>query len=145
MFVTLRLFAPARPCFRMQRMTPPALRWVLLAAVAFFGACDQPPPATSKSAGEAALPPAKGPTVDLLFTYGSEKEEWIKAVTAEFHRTTPKLASGKAIRVLAVPKGSGESIDEIIAGTAKPHLTALLQRLSSSSATRNGARRPARI
>lgn len=61
--------------------------------------------------------------MDLLFTYGSEKEAWIRAVTDEFNRRGVKTADGKPIRVQAVPKGSGESIEELIAGTVQAHLT----------------------
>lgn len=61
-------------------------------------------------------------TLNLLFTYGSEKEEWIKAMTAEFHRRQVKTASGKVIRVNAVPKGSGELIDGLVNGTDKAQL-----------------------
>jgi Ca-activated chloride channel family protein len=62
-------------------------------------------------------------SINLLFTYGSEKEAWVKAVTEQFHRGRPKIASGKLIQIEAVPKGSGECIDELISGTAKAHLT----------------------
>ena len=51
-----------------------------------------------------AIETPKGGTVELLFTYGSEKEEWVKAVTEEFHRGQPKIASGKRIHVTAAPK-----------------------------------------
>ncbi|MEA3210292.1 MAG: Ca-activated chloride channel [Chthoniobacter sp.] len=89
-------------------------------AVAILGACQKAPVDTATS-GEP--PPPKGEKIELLFTYGSEKEDWIKAVTADFHRATPKTASGKFIRINAVAKGSGELIDGLIAGTDKAHLT----------------------
>jgi Ca-activated chloride channel family protein len=62
-------------------------------------------------------------TVELLFTYGSEKEDWIKDVTGAFNQGGHKTAAGKAIRVQAVPLGSGESIDELLSGRRKAHLT----------------------
>src|SRR5205809_716105 len=59
-----------------------------------------------------APPPARG-TIDLVFTYGSEKEEWLKEVTATFNNERRKIASGKTIAVQAIPLGSGECIDEL--------------------------------
>jgi Ca-activated chloride channel family protein len=67
--------------------------------------------------------PADGKTVELLFTYGSEKEEWIKDVTAAFNQAGAKIANGKVIKVNAVPMGSGESIEELLSGKRKAHLT----------------------
>jgi Ca-activated chloride channel family protein len=61
--------------------------------------------------------------LQLLFTYGSEKEEWIKEVTAQFNEAGHKTASGKVIHVEAVPQGSGEAIDDILAGVRQAHLT----------------------
>jgi Ca-activated chloride channel homolog len=52
--------------------------------------------------------------VRLLFTYGSEKEDWVKDVTADFNQGGHKIKSGKPIYVDAVPEGSGECIDNII-------------------------------
>ncbi len=68
------------------------------------------------------LSPAVG-TVDLTFTYGSEKEDWIKETTAAFNGENHRLASGKTIRVTATAMGSGECLDEIIAGTRQTDLT----------------------
>jgi Ca-activated chloride channel family protein len=47
----------------------------------------------------------------------------VKAVTTDFHQRQPKTASGKFIRVKAVPKGSGECVEELVQGTAQVHLT----------------------
>jgi Ca-activated chloride channel family protein len=60
--------------------------------------------------------------LQLLFTYGSEKEEWVKAVTTDFNRQGIKTAAGKPIFVKAVPKGSGELIDGLLNGTDQAHL-----------------------
>lgn len=79
--------------------------------------CDKP---SSPQGGEAKIPPE---AVRVLFTYGSEKESWIKAVTDDFHRALPKTAGGKPIHIDAVAKGSGECIDELIAETTHAHLT----------------------
>ena len=70
-----------------------------------------------------AVPPPKTGVTDLLFTYGSEKQAWVETVTADFNQRGVKDASGKAIRVTAQAKGSGECLDELIAGTKQAHLT----------------------
>lgn len=69
-----------------------------LALALLLGACRKAPPPENASRQDAA-PAPQADTVDLLFTYGSEKEEWVKAVTADFNRQKPKVVSGKFIRV----------------------------------------------
>jgi len=71
------------------------------------------------SEGEAALP---SNSLELVFTYGSEKEKWITEVTAAFNRQGVKTSTGKQIVVRAIPMGSGECIDEILNGTRKTHI-----------------------
>ncbi|PWT94434.1 MAG: VWA domain-containing protein [Acidobacteria bacterium] len=61
--------------------------------------------------------------LEIVFTYGSEKENWIKDVTEKFNRENHKSTSGKPIFVNAIPMGSGECIDELLAGRRKAHLT----------------------
>ncbi len=98
----------------------PTFRWLgLLILVAGLVSCGRNDSSTTQA--EPDLP--KGEIIELLFTYGSEKEAWVKAVTEDFHRRQPKIASGKFIRVKAVPKGSGECLDELVQGTGKAHLT----------------------
>lgn len=95
--------------------------WMALACVlASCGRTGDSPNANGPDAGTEA---PKGGTVELLFTYGSEKQEWVKAVTEEFHRGSPTIASGKRIHVTAAPKGSGECIEELIQGTKRVDLT----------------------
>lgn len=77
----------------------------------------------SGSADASAGRPRDPNAVQLLFTYGSEKEEWIKEVTGSFNAGGFKTASGTPIYVEAVAEGSGESIDELLAGTRQAHLT----------------------
>ncbi|MEM9291426.1 MAG: VWA domain-containing protein [Acidobacteriota bacterium] len=60
--------------------------------------------------------------VQLVFTYGSEKEKWLEAVTEEFNRRSPTLADGRPIFVEAIPMGSGQSIDEVITENRQAHL-----------------------
>jgi Ca-activated chloride channel homolog len=52
----------------------------------------------------------------LLFSYGSEKQKWIEDVTATFNQSGAKTSGGKRITVKAIPKGSGECIDDLISG-----------------------------
>ena len=81
------------------------LGWMaLLCALVSCGKTGDSPTANAPGATPEA---SNGERVELLFTYGSEKEEWVKAVTEEFHRGQPKIASGKPIHVTAAPKGSG--------------------------------------
>ena len=63
--------------------------------------------------------PAKDQVV-VRFTYGSEKAPWIYDVTREFNASGAETASGKRICVHAVPKGSGDSVNEIRGGQAGP-------------------------
>ncbi len=94
----------------------------LLAAVFFLGGCDQKK--TSDNRPRPTPAPTGQPPLELVFTYGSEKEDWIKAVTEEFHRQSPKTAAGQPIRITAIAQGSGDCIDEAINGAPRqPHLT----------------------
>lgn len=100
-------------------MNPRLVLWFsAVIAVFALSACKRADePATAS--GE---PLPKGEKIELLFTYGSEKEEWVKAVTADFHRAQPQTAAGKFIRINAVPKGSGELVDALLSGADKAHL-----------------------
>jgi Ca-activated chloride channel family protein len=66
---------------------------------------------------------AEPPPLDLLFTYGSEKEKWVAELTAEWNQAENRLPSGEKIRVEAVAMGSGQAIDEILDGKRLAHLT----------------------
>ena len=62
---------------------------------------------------------SSAPTPDeirLLFSYGSEKQKWIEDVNAAFNQSGAKTSGGKRITVTAIPKGSGECIDDLISG-----------------------------
>ncbi len=67
--------------------------------------------------------PVPADALQLTFTYGSEKEEWIKVVTAEFNAARNQTESGKAIVVKAIPLGSGECTDTILNETIQADLT----------------------
>jgi Ca-activated chloride channel family protein len=68
-------------------------------------------------------PDAPAETLKVVFTYGSEKEDWIKSVTAKFNREQHKSTSGKAIEIEAIPMGSGDCIDELLNGTRQADIT----------------------
>jgi Ca-activated chloride channel homolog len=72
-----------------------------------------------KNGGAEPTPPG---SLELVFTYGSEKEAWIKDVTAEFNLGKRKTSTGKPIFVKAIATGSGEAIDEALSGKRKSHL-----------------------
>lgn len=61
-------------------------------------------------------------SIELLFTYGSEKEKWINDATDRFNHEDHRAAGGKRIFVRAIPMGSGELIDEVLNGARQPHL-----------------------
>lgn len=82
--------------------------------------CQTRPEAPSPAGSSA---PAHPDALHLLFTYGSEKEEWIKEMTARFNAGDHRTPSGKVIEVEAVPQGSGELIDDLLAGVRQAHLT----------------------
>jgi len=67
--------------------------------------------------------PVGGPPGDALVVrmlYGSEKQAWIEAVTPAFNDQQNQSTGGKPIYVEAVPMGSAESLDLIIAGQDQP-------------------------
>ncbi len=66
--------------------------------------------------------PAPPGSLELVFPYGSEKKLWVDAVTQEFNAAGHKSTSGKPIYVRAIPMGSGETKDEVLAGRLKAHL-----------------------
>src|SRR5499427_5567042 len=99
------------------------LRKCLLAALGLLlvlSGCKKTPESSAVAEGSHALPPN---SLELVFTYGSEKEKWIKDVTDSFNRIGRKTSSGKQIVVTAIPMGSGECIDEILSGARKTHIT----------------------
>jgi Ca-activated chloride channel homolog len=78
--------------------------------------------AWSRSGGlvEAPVDPssAQQPPADALavrFVYGSEKQAWVEAVTADFN-ARKMVVAGRPVFVTAVAKGSGELIDDVLAG-----------------------------
>ncbi len=78
------------------------------------------PPATALAAGKEVTCAPKADQVIVRFTYGSEKASWIEDVTTAFNQRGEATASGKTICVHAIPKGSGDSVNEIKDGQAGP-------------------------
>ncbi len=62
-------------------------------------------------------------TVKVTFTYGSEKEGWIKDVTAAFNAEDHHLADGRSVEVDAIPMGSGDCIDELLQESRQADIT----------------------
>ncbi len=92
----------------------------LFLITALSGCGDNEPPVTVTAIAPAV--PAGPPALELLFTYSSEKKDWLTAAVADFNAQHLTIANGQRITVTAMPMGSGECIDEILAGVRKPHL-----------------------
>ncbi|WP_245232651.1 VWA domain-containing protein [Thiorhodococcus minor] len=92
-------------------------RFLLAAAVA---APLTPLGADALAAEPDSLCPPASDQVVVRFTYGSEKKSWIEEVTPAFNAQGEKTASGKRICVESIPKGSGDSVNEIKKGAAGP-------------------------
>jgi Ca-activated chloride channel family protein len=90
-------------------------RFAICLLALWFAACQPRERSSSSSSSPPSHPAAE--TVNLTFTYGSEKEEWIKNVTEAFNREDHKTASGKFVHVDAIPMGSGDLIDELMTGS----------------------------
>jgi Ca-activated chloride channel family protein len=60
--------------------------------------------------------------LELVFTYGSEKEKWIEEVTQRFNQQEIKTQEGQPIEVKAIPMGSGEAMEELLEGRRQAHL-----------------------
>jgi Ca-activated chloride channel family protein len=77
---------------------------------------------TVQSGGHNEPAPVPKNALELVFTYGSEKEKWITEVTDQFNREEHRTAAGRPILVRALPMGSGELIDEVLSGRRQPHI-----------------------
>lgn len=60
--------------------------------------------------------------LQLSFVYGSEKKDWVNAVTTDFNNEKHKTPGGKTILVEGVPLGSTESVTEVLQGKLQPAL-----------------------
>jgi Ca-activated chloride channel family protein len=92
------------------------VRFGLLGAlICFLVACEKVESTDEKN-------PVPKDAVRLLFTYSSEKEDWVKDVTATFNRGGYKTKAAKPIYVDAIAEGSGECIDKIVNDSQKADL-----------------------
>jgi Ca-activated chloride channel family protein len=88
---------------------------VLLAIIgATLAACGQ----SSGGQGGGSDAPSNALVVKML--YGSEKQAWIEAVTAEFNAQQHKAPDGKVIFVEATAAGSADSMNRILGGQDQP-------------------------
>ena len=60
--------------------------------------------------------------LEILFAYGSEKEEWIKEATERFNRSNYKTPAGQPVYVRHLPIGSGECMEGVLNGKIKAHI-----------------------
>src|SRR5262249_10515792 len=90
--------------------------------LALLGSSGCDPNVTTVDAKGKEVAKGDDKTIELIFTYGSEKEEWIKDVTAAFNKSS-QTVKGKTVVVKAVPTGSGECIEDLLSGKVKAHLT----------------------
>lgn len=97
-------------------------RFSTLSALVLFVGLSLLPACKPKSRSESEPTSSSANTLELTFTYGSEKEKWINQVTGEFNRANHRTSTGKRIFVRAIPMGSGEAIDEVMEGRREPHL-----------------------
>ena len=93
---------------------------LIVGAAVLTTGCKSNKPSPASENGAAA--PATPDSLELVFTYGSEKERWINEVTDKFNREDHRAQGGKRIFVRAIPMGSGECIDEVLNGARQPHL-----------------------
>jgi len=86
---------------------------ILMGGIFFcFQGCDQQLGTASSRSSE----------LILTFTYGSEKEKWVEVITKTFNARQEQTASGKIIRVEAIPMGSGQCVEEVLQGQRETHL-----------------------
>src|SRR6266481_8453934 len=91
---------------------------IVFAVSLLFGLASCPSKSSPKT--PSATVPQSG--LELVFTYGSEKEKWIGEATDAFNRQHRRTGAGRTIIVHAIPMGSGEAIDEVMEGRRQPHL-----------------------
>jgi Ca-activated chloride channel family protein len=91
-----------------------------LGAVLAVCLCGPGQPAAARA--DEPRPVAAG-EIELVFTYGSEKDKWLQQVTRDFEKGNPRTADGRRIRVKLMPMGSGQCVDTLLSGAVRAHLT----------------------
>ena len=99
----------------------------IFALLALTGCGDKKQPSGSGSPGQPtrapeSAAPAAPAAVKLTFTYGSEKDAWLKAATQAFHSAQIRTAKGASIQVSLMPMGSGDCVREALDGTRQVDL-----------------------
>jgi len=87
-----------------------------LVALLVLAACQRP----TGSSAQPASPPA-APVV-LRLAYGSEKKTWLEEQATRFVVSGARTRAGRPIRVDLRAMGSGEAVQDILAGTLQPHV-----------------------
>jgi len=77
---------------------------------------------SGESGSKRVEPKEDATTIKVVFTYGSEKKQWVKAATQEFNQAKHKTSKGRVIFVSENAMGSGECMNEIQYGTRKTTL-----------------------
>lgn len=96
-------------------INPPTRRTAVLTSLSAF--------AVILLLGSARAVQASEGEIRLLFTYGSEKDAWLKEVTKQFNNLKRKTADGRVIHVDLEPMGSGQCIWTLLQGGKQAHLT----------------------
>jgi len=94
--------------------------------------CKKHDSASSESASSEQAPPG---SLELVFSYGSEKEKRIGDVTRDFNQRNIKTSGGRAIFVRALSMGSGETIDNILSGRLQAHIASPASGASESNSS----------
>lgn len=104
----------------MWRKTGVCLGLSILLAIILVGCKSAPDSSGSGSQGGKGQ--RQSGAIELIFTYSSEKEAWVKEVTDSFNRRQVKTSNGRPISVQAIAMGSGDIIDELLSGRRQPHV-----------------------
>jgi Ca-activated chloride channel family protein len=67
-----------------------------------------------------AIPGMEPPKVTVQIVYGSEKQDWMTATTEAFNAQELQTEDGKTIVIEAIPMGSNDSLQRILAGELQP-------------------------
>ena len=84
----------------------------IIAAVLYLNAAPATAPEAAAADGQPAAP---ADALAIRIVYGSEKQAWLEEVTRAFNARRQQVA-GRPVFVEAVAKGSGELIDDVLAG-----------------------------
>lgn len=121
---------------------------MLLATLALGSACKKRESAAREGQVPAKAAPTETSPLELVIVYGSEKKTWLEDELTRWNESQPKLASGRPVRAVGRPMGSGEAMAQILSGgSAAPHVYspasgAYLSMLNEAWQTRPGNLQP---